>query len=189
VKGLAALGALQIVFAIIGGVLMVAIAGEHYWQDYLAAVRSAMGGAAPVLPEPKNPGLLFLVQLVFNYFTYAVMLLSVPLVLFSGASLVDAIRGSLRASVSNVGANLLAALLFVLGTLVAAIVVVLLTMLANLLGGLLHPIVGAVLSMAILLGFGAGLLVVLAGGAYIAWRDTFEGPTSPASRPFNGIEA
>jgi hypothetical protein len=189
-KQLAALGGLQILFAVVGGVLMVAIAGPNYWQDYIGAMRGAMGGAMPVIPQPQHPGLLFLVQLAFNYFTYAIMLLSVPLVLFSNASLLDAVRASLRASVSNVGPNLLAALLFVLGTVVAAIVVVLLSMLAGVLGNLVHAAVGTVLSLLIVLGFGAALLVVLAGGAYIAWRDTFDAPAQPpSSRPFNGIEA
>ncbi len=31
------------------------------------------------------------------------------------------------------------------------------------------------------LGFGAVLLVVLTGGAYLAWRDTFEGPRAPVA--------
>jgi hypothetical protein len=56
------------------------------------------------------------------------------------------------------------------------------------LGNLLHPAVGTLLSLVLLLTFGAALLVVLAGGAYIAWRDTFDAP--PGAPPaFNGIEA
>ena len=186
---LAALGGLQIVLAILSGLIVVAIAGPNYWQDYIAFVQGATGGATPVAPpQPRHPGLLFLMQVAFNYFTYAIMLFSVPLVLFSGAKLADAVRGSLSASVRNIGANVLAAALFVLGTIVAAIVVVLLTALANMLGNLLHPAVGTLLSLVWLLTFGAALLVVLAGGAYIAWRDTFDAP--PGAPPaFNGIEA
>jgi hypothetical protein len=188
-KGLAALGALQIVFAIVGGMLMVAIAGPNYWSEYVTAMRAAMGGALPVMPEPSHPGLLLLVQIAFNYFTYAIMLLSVPLVMFSGAKLMDAVMASLRASVQNIGANLVAAALFVLGTIAAAIAAVLLVWIANLLGGLVHQMVGAVLSMAIMLGFGAVLLVVLAGGAYLAWRDTFDAPGTQPPPSFGGIEA
>lgn len=187
-KGLAALGVLQIVLAILGGVLMVAVAGPNYWEQYLDAMRAAMGGAMPVMPEPKNPLLLFLVQIAFNYFTYAIMLLSVPLVLFSGTPLVEAVRASLRASVQNIGANLFAALLFVVGVILAGIAVTLVALLANFIGGLLHPTVGTALSMVILLGFASVLLVVLAGGAYLAWRDTFEPPRSPTPG-FAGIEA
>jgi hypothetical protein len=188
-KPLAALGLLQIALAVLGALLMVAVAGADYWKDYMAAMQSAMGGATPAMPQPRHPGLLFLLQLAFNYFTYAIMLFSVPLVLFSRAPLLDAVRASLGASVRNVGANLLAAALFVGGTIVAAIVVALLAWLAGLVGGLVHVAVGTLLSMAILLGFGAVLLVVLAGCAYLAWRDTFDAPAPPPSQRFEGIEA
>ena len=151
-------------------------------------VRGAMGGALPVVPQPQHPFVLAVLQLAYNYFTYAIMLLAVPLVLFSGLSLMDAVRGSLRASVQNIGANLLAALLFVAGVLVAAIAVTLLALLVNFIGGLVHPIVGSVLALVIFLGFAAVLLVVLAGGAYLAWRDTFDTPQA-RTPGFTGIEA
>ncbi|HVQ32406.1 MAG TPA: BPSS1780 family membrane protein [Lysobacter sp.] len=187
-KGLAALGALQIVLAILGGLLMIAVAGPDYWAQYMDMVRGAMGGALPVVPQPQHPFVLAVLQLAYNYFTYAIMLLAVPLVLFSGLSLMDAVRGSLRASVQNIGANLLAALLFVAGVLVAAIAVTLLALLVNFIGGLVHPIVGSVLALVIFLGFAAVLLVVLAGGAYLAWRDTFDTPQA-RTPGFTGIEA
>jgi hypothetical protein len=185
-KGLAALGVLQILLALLGGLLMIAVAGPEYWSQSLDAMRAAFGGAMPVTPEPRNPLLLFLLQLAFNYFTYAIMLLAVPLVLFSGTSLVEAVRASLRASVQNIGPNLFAAFLFVVGVVIAAIVVMLVAMLANFLGGLLHPILGSVLALVVLLGFTAVLLVVLAGGAYLAWRDTFS--AAPSTPGFHGIE-
>jgi hypothetical protein len=185
---LALLGLVQIGFAILGGVVAIAIAGADYWQDYFGAVRGAMGGQMPVVPQPRHPGLLMVVQLAYNYFTYAVMLFAVPLVLFSGQGIVESVRNALRASVRNVGANLVAAGLFVAGTVVAAIIMVLLSMLANVIGALVHPMVGTLLSMLILLAFVSALLVVLAGGAYLAWRDTFGGDAPSAPRPFNGIE-
>ena len=47
---------------------------------------------------------------------------------------------------------------------------------------------GVVLGMIPSLAFTTAMLVVLAGGAYIAWRDTFDGaPSTPP--PFGGIEA
>ncbi|MCC8363041.1 DUF2189 domain-containing protein [Lysobacter sp. A6] len=187
-RTLALLGLVQIAFAILGGVVAVAIAGTDYWQDYFGAVRGAMGGEMPVVPQPRHPGLLMVVQLAYNYFTYAVMLFAVPLVLFSGQGIVEAVRNALRASVRNVGANLVAAGLFVAGTVVAAIVVLLLSMLANVIGSLVHPAVGTLLSMLVLLAFVSALLVVLAGGAYIAWRDTFGGDVPPAPPSFGGIE-
>jgi membrane-anchored glycerophosphoryl diester phosphodiesterase (GDPDase) len=147
-----------------------------------------MGGSLPVLPEPENRFLLVVLQLAYNYFTYAIMLLSVPLILFSGASLTDAVRASLKASVRNIGANLFAAALFVLGVIVAAIAVTLLALFVNFLGALLHPLVGSVLSLVLLLGFAAVLLVMLTGCAYLAWRDTFDAPPPPTPG-FSGIEA
>ena len=47
--------------------------------------------------------------------------------------------------------------------------------------------VGNALMAMIFVGFGAVLLVVLTGGAYLAWRDTF-GDAAPPSQPVNGIE-
>ncbi|KGQ19148.1 hypothetical protein LF41_3180 [Lysobacter dokdonensis DS-58] len=188
VRTLVVLGLLQVVLSIVGGMVMIAVAGPTYWQEYLGAIRGAMGGATPVMPQPAHPGLLMVVQLAFNYFTYAVMLFAVPLVLFSGLGIVDAVRDALRASVRNIGANLVAAGLFVGGTIVAAVVIVMLSTLLASVGALVHPAVGAMLSLLPLLAFAAAMLVVLAGGAYIAWRDTFDGPQATPP-PFGGIEA
>jgi hypothetical protein len=187
-RGLIALGLLQIVLSIVGGLVMITIAGPTYWQEYLGAIRGAMGGATPVMPQPAHPGLLALAQLAFNYFTYAVMLFAVPLVLFSGLGIVDAVRDAFRASVRNVGANLVAAGLFVAGTLVAAIVILLISAFLGWIGALVHPAVGSLLALLPVFAFAAAMLVMLAGGAYIAWRDTFDGPQAPQP-PFNGIEA
>ncbi len=183
---LAMLGLVQVALAMIGGVIMVSLAGADYWRDYIAAMRGAMSGSIPVVPQPDHPGLLMLVQLVFNYFSYAIMLLSVPMLLFTSVSLPAAIKNSLRASVRNVGANLLAAVLFVLGMIVAAIVVGLLGGFLGLLGNLVHEALGTALMAVVFIGFGAVLLVVLTGGAYLVWRDSFgDGAIPPAS---NGIE-
>jgi hypothetical protein len=185
---LALLGIVQIVLALLGGLVVVAIAGADYWRDYLAAMQGAMGGTMPVVPQPGNPGLLMLVQLVFNYFSYAIMLLAVPLMLFSGSALVDAIKDSLRASVRNVGANVLAGGLFVLGVVVAAIVVALFAALIGVISNLVHSTVGSALMAVVFIGFGAVLLVVLTGGAYLAWRDTFGDAALPPPA-VDGIEA
>lgn len=186
---LALLGIVQIVLAAIGGMIVVSIAGADYWRDYMAAVRGAMGGSMPAVPQPEHPGLLMLVQLVFNYFSYAIMLLAVPLMLFSGSALADAIKDSLRASVRNVGANVFAGVLFVLGVIVAAVVVALFAMLAGVIGNLIHAAVGNALIAVVFIGFGAVLLVVLTGGAYLAWRDTFDDAAVRPVAPASGIEA
>lgn len=170
---LAALGLIQIVLAIVAGVFAGMLAGADYWSGYLDAVRGAMSGTTPVMPQPDHPGLMALVQLVFNYFSYAIMLLSIPLILFSGASLSSAVKDSLRASVSNVGANAFASLLFVVALFGSAIIVMLLAMLAIGVGSLIHAAVGALLGAMIYMAYGAAVLVVMMGAAYVAWRDTF----------------
>ena len=147
-----------------------------------------MNGVAPVMPEPAHPGLLLVFQLLFNYFTYAVMLFSIPLMLFAGRSLRESIVLSLRAALANVGANLLAAGLFLGAVIVGAVLATLLATLANLLGGLVVAQLGVLLEILVLLVFGVAVIVVLTGVAYFAWRDIFEGDAAqPPS--FVGLEA
>ena len=186
---LALFGVVQLLFGIVGGVIVVALAGSGYWTDYLTALNGAMNGNVPVLPEPAHPGLLMLVQMVFNYFSYAVLLFSIPLVLFSGARVLEALRGSFGAAVKNLLPNLFAGLLFVAGIVAATLVLVLLATVATLLGSAIHAVVGVVLNVVLLLLFGTVMLVVLAGGAYFAWRDTFgDEAAPPADAKFTGIE-
>jgi len=189
-RKLALLGLVQVALAVLGGVAMVAIAGNDYWTGYMTAMRGAMTGAVPVMPQPDNAGLLFLVQLIFNYFSYALMLFSIPLMLFSGMGLVEALRSSLRAAVRNVGANLLAGVLFAGALIMAGLLVLLIIGLVGLLGNLVHAAVGTLLALVVALGFASVVLVLLVGGAYLAWRDTFgDGASPPPSVPqVHGIE-
>lgn len=190
-RRLAWLGLVQVALAVLGGVLMVAVAGSDYWHDYLQAMQAAMQGSTPAVPQPQNGGLLFLVQLIFNYFSYGLMLFAIPLMLFSGNGLVEALRNALRASVSNVGANLLAGLLFVGTLLLAAVVVALLASLLGVLGSVIHPALGALLMMLTMLGFAGVVLVLVVGAAYLAWRDTFGDAATPPAAPVqvHGFEA
>ena len=49
----------------------------------------------------------------------------------------------------------------------------------GLVGGAVHPVLGNLLVAMAGLGFVAGVLVLLVGGGYLAWRDTFgEGPAA-----------
>lgn len=188
-RRLALLGLVQVGLAIIGGLVFMGIAGSSYWTDYMAAMRGAMSGTMPVVPQPDNAGLLFVVQLLFNYFSYALMLFSIPLMLFSGLTLTDALRTSLRASVRNIGANLLAGVLFAGALIVAALLVVLVMGLVGLVGNLVHSAVGSLLALAVALGFAAVVLVMMVGSAYLAWRDTFgDGAAPPALPEIHGIE-
>ena len=178
-RRLASLGLVQVVLAVIGGLVMMAIAGGDYWHDYMQAMQSVMQGAAPVLPEPQHPGLLFLVQMTFNYFSYALMLFSIPLMLFSGCNVSTALRHALRASVINLSANLLVGVLFLGALMLAAFVVLLVAGLLGVIGSLIHAVVGSLLMMLAMVGFAAVVLVLLAGASYLAWRDTFSDAASP----------
>lgn len=188
-RRLALLGLVQIALALVGGLLMVLLAGGDYWRDYMAAMQGAMQGSLPAMLQPDNPGLLFLVQLVFNYFSYALMLLSIPLMLFSGQALGGALRDALRAAVRNVGANLLAGVLFAGALLLGMLVTLLVGGLLALVGNLVHAAVGSLLTALVLLGFAAVVLVLVVGGAYLAWRDTFGDAALPPPAPVaHGIE-
>lgn len=186
-RRLALLGLLQVALMVAGGALVMAIAGADYWRDYVAAMHVAMqGGIPPQVPQADNAALLFLVQLAFNYFSYAMMLFAIPLMLFSGSGFVAALRDSLRASVRNVGANLLAGLLFIGALLVASLLVLLVGGLASMVGGFIHQALGGLLLMLVMLGFASVVLVLVAGGAYLAWRDTFGDAGRPPSLPDAG---
>ena len=190
-RRLAMLGVLQLVLAAIGAGIVVALAGGDYWRDYTAAMQVAMQGGTPNVPQPQNAGLLFVVQILFNYFSYALMLFSIPLMLFSGASFGSALRDSLRASVRNIGANLLAGVLFIGAMLVASLIVLLVGGLVAMIGGLVHGTVGSLLATVVVLGFASVVLVMVIGGAYLAWRDTFGDAAAPPALPAessHGIE-
>ena len=178
-RRLAMIGLVQVGLAIIGGLLVVTLAGSDYWRDYMAAIRGAMQGQIDVIPQPDHPGLLMLTQLVFNYFSYALMLFSIPLMLFSGEGLGDALKSSMKAALRNVGANLFAGVLFIAALLASTLVFALVVLLVGLLGYAIHPVVGEVLTSVLALGFAAMVLVLLVGGAYLAWRDTFGDASAP----------
>ncbi|RDZ26463.1 hypothetical protein [Lysobacter silvisoli] len=180
---LALLGAIQIALAAIGVALVAVLAGDDYWSNHMTAMRNAMNGAVPVMPEPQHPLLMMLVQLLFNYFSYALLLFCVPLILFSHLGVGDSLKAALRASVSNIAANLLASGLFVAGMLAGTLVVALVGLLVGVIGALIHPALGAILSLLVYAAFGSAVLVVLVGGSYLAWRDTFGDEAAPTPPP------
>ena len=123
-RSLALLGLVQVALTVVGGVVMVAIAGSDYWRDYMQAMQQVMTGVQPTMPQPADAGLLFVAQLAFNYFSYALMLFSIPLMLFSGNS--AAARRCATACArpcATSAANMLAGALFIGALLVAALVV------------------------------------------------------------------
>lgn len=189
-QGLAWLGLVQVLLAVVGGGLVVALAGVGYWQDYLKAVEVVMRGGTPEMQGPAHPGLLFVVQMVFNYFSYALLLYSIPLMLFSGCRLLPALGLALRAAVCNAAANLLAATLFVGALVIGALVAALVSALLAVLGGAIHPVLGNLLAALVMLGFACAALVLVSGAAFLAWRDTFgEGGSPVPNSPPHQIEA
>jgi hypothetical protein len=187
-RTLAALGLVQLLFGVASALVVALLAGANYWHDYMAAMQAAMSGLVPAVPQPEHPGLLLLFQLLFNYFSYTITLFSVPLIMFSGQPLLQAIKLSAMAAVRNFSTNLIAGALFLAGVLVAALIVMLLAAFASLLGSFVHTQVGALLAFVVFMGFGVIVIVVLTGGAYFAWRDTFDGQTL-IEQPFLGVEA
>lgn len=186
-RPLALLGGVQLLLAVASTLLVVGLAGADYWHDYGEAVKAAMSGSVPVAPQPEHPLLLSFLQLVFNYFSAALMLFCVPLTLFSHATLGDAVRDSLRAAVRNFGANMLAGFLFLASVLAITLAVSVVTAVVALVGNALHPVIGALLTLGITMAYGAGLVAMLTAAAYFAWRDTF-GPPDPAAPAPHQIE-
>lgn len=182
-RPLALLGGVQLLLAAASTLLVVALAGADYWHDYGEAVKAAMSGSVPVAPQPEHPLLLSFMQLVFNYFSTALMLFCVPLTLFSQATLGDAVRDSLRASVRNFGANMLAGFLFLASVLAITLAVSVVTAVVALVGNALHPMIGALFTLAITMAYGAGLVAMLTASAYFAWRDTFGPAAQPTQAP------
>lgn len=173
---LVAVGLLMLAIQVVGGTLVMLTGGSEYLQAYGEMVRGLLAGADPLtVAQPEASLLMFVLQLLVNYVGYAVLLFTVPSVLFLDATLVEALGGSLEASFRNIGANLLAGVLLVAALLVATLLFALLLMLVALVGNALHPLVGAALTLVLGLLFASAALVVLVGAAYLAWRDTFAG--------------
>ena len=191
---LAAVGLLMLAIQVVGGALVMLTGGREYLEAYAEMMRGLLAGADPrTLAQPESSLLMFLLQLLVNYIGYAVLLFSVPSILFLGATLGEALGGSLRASFRNIGANLLAGVLLIVAMVIATLLFLLLMMLVVLVGNAIHAIVGGLLTLVLGLLFASAVMVVLIGAAYLAWRDTFGGGAPAASPPatatHTGIEA
>ncbi|RMH93754.1 hypothetical protein EBB59_03640 [Lysobacter pythonis] len=171
---LAAFGGLQIVAMAAGLLLTRHLAGEDYMAAYNEAVNAMMRQQQPVpLPTPAHPLLLFLWQLVFNYFTATVMLLGIALVALSGLGFVDAAKAAARAALRNLAPNVLAAGLFFGAVMVAVLLLsVVGSVLLLVLGKLFMPL-ALLVGLVFTLAFISAVLVVICGGGYLIWRDTF----------------
>lgn len=187
-RRLAGIGLVQVALTAVGGVLVAALAGDDYWRNYAAAMQAAMQGHMEQVPQPNHPGLLMLLQMLLNYFSYVLVMFAIPLMLFSGARLGDAVKATLQAGLRNLAANLLAGVMFVAALIAAGVAFAVVVLLLGLVGGAVHPVLGSLLVALAGLGFVAVVLVLLVGGGYLAWRDTFgEGPAAPTG-DVHGIE-
>ena len=181
---LAAFGALQILLMAIGMLVTRQLAGNEYMAAYNEAVNAVMQRQdMQALPAPAHPGLLFVWQLAFNYFSTTLMLLGIALVMLSGSRFADAARSAATATLRNLAPNLLAAALFFLAVMAATVVLsVVGSVMLLVLGKLLMPL-AVLLALVMTLAFVSAVLVVVCGGGYLIWRDTFGEPGTPPALP------
>jgi hypothetical protein len=176
-------GLAMLAVQVLGNLLAMLAGGTDYMAQYAQMMQAVLSGADPAAIEaPRTPLLMFLLQLAVNYVAYAILLFSVPLLLFHGTGLREALAGSLRAAARNLPAYLLASVLFVVGMIVALLLFLLVATLAALVGGAIHGAVGSALTVLLALAFACAAVVVALGAAYLAWRDTFDAaPQAPAA--------
>ena len=183
---LAAFGSLQIGVMALGTLITSQLAGSDYMAAYNEAVNAIVQQQQPApLPAPAHPGLLFLWQIAFNYFTTTVLLLGIALVALSGARFGASVFAAARAALRNLGPNLLAAVLFFGAVMVAGLVLSVVGSVVLLVIGKLFAPLAVLLGMLLTFAFITAVLVVVCGGGYLIWRDTFgdQAAAEPAPAP------
>ena len=167
------LGLVQLGLNALAAAAVALLAGPDYWSQYFAVLQQAMSGTISVAPQPQHPYLMFIVQTLFNYISAAILMFSIPSLMFLRVSVSEAVKMSLNAAIRNVVPNLGAAALFLLGVVVATVVASVIGLIAATLGSHVHPANGVAILALGYLCFGSTILLVLAGCALAAWRDTF----------------
>lgn len=167
------LGLVQLGLNALAAAAVALLAGPDYWSQYFAVLQQAMSGTISVAPQPQHPYLMFIVQTLFNYVSAAILMFSIPSLMFLRVSVSEAVKMSLNAAIRNVVPNLGAAALFLLGVVVATVVASVIGLIAATLGSFVHPAIGVAILALVYLCFGSTILLVLAGCALAAWRDTF----------------
>lgn len=147
---------------------------------YLQTLQGPAGGAPPAA-LPDGFSLAMLVMWVVGLLFYGVQAVGFGQIALRGsgvgAALVDGVRGTLR----NLPALLLLFVLAVLAAIALAIVLVVALLLAGVLAKLVGGWVVAVIAVPLYLLFVVGLMVVMFGVMYFAWRDiSGGGPAAPA---------
>lgn len=178
---LALLGLIQIALALICGSLLLWATGEDFWARYEEMVSGALTGRISTAPTAEQPALVALAQMLFYYFSTAVVLVSVPQIMFSGLGLSDAVKRSFGASLWNLGSYLFATMLFMLGAMLAGLLVSVAALVAMVVGASVAPWLGQLLAWALFTAYGMVFMVVMCGTCYYAWRDVFAGDGADGS--------
>ena len=190
--GLAAFGALQVGFMWIGGLVANALVGEEFMHGYSQFADAVMQQQTPpALPPVAHPLALFAWQALYNYVTVTVLLLGIACVALSGRSFADAARAAFRATWRNLLPNLLAAALFLTATALAAIVVTLVGSVVLVALGMVSSALALAVGLLAGFAFVSAVLVVVCGGGYLIWRDTFgdSGDSATPPAPAHRLEA
>ncbi|MFN7136432.1 MAG: hypothetical protein ACK4MU_02775 [Thermomonas sp.] len=137
---------------------------------YLHTLQGPAGGTPPTA-LPDGFSLAMLVMWVVGLLFYGVQAVGFGQIALRGsrvgAALADGVRGTLR----NLPALLLLFVLAVLAAIALAIVLVLVMLLAGVLAKLVGGWVVAAIAVPLYLAFVVGLMVVMFGVMYFAWRD------------------
>lgn len=175
---LASLGLIQVAALGLNLLALQLLGGDDFLTRYWAFFENFQAGRGfdpGAVPEPDNAALLSLINLALNYFATVALVFAVPQVMFAGRDPLTAVREALRAGVVNLPALLLTAVILIIALVVAILVIGLLMTLAGLVGRLIAPAVGQLLAFGVF-GFSAvAIVAMLAGAAYLAWRDIFDG--------------
>ncbi len=182
---LASLGLIQVVAFAINFLALDWLGGDGYLSRYWAyfeALQPGQGLDPNAIPQPENAGLLSLVNLIVGFLVLALLSFSVPQVLLAGRTPGSAVREALVATLVNLPALLSTSAVALLGILVATLVFGLLMALVGLVGKAVAPVLGALLGFALIVLAMLLAVAMLAGVAYLAWRDVFE-PDADRSSP------
>ena len=171
---LATFGSLQIIAMLLGGMVTTQLAGDDYMPAYSEAVNAILQQKTPApLPAPAHPGLLLVWQVAFNYFTTTIMLLGIALVALSGKSFGQAVGGGARAALRNIAPNMTAAVLFFIAVMVAGLMLSVVGSVVLLVLGKIFMPLALIVGLLLTFAFITAVLVIVCGGGYLIWRDTF----------------
>lgn len=173
---LASLGLVQLAAVALNLLALHGLGGEdflaRYWA-YFAELQPGQGFDPAAVPQPKHGGLVTLINIATNFLATAILVFSTPQVMLAGRDPLTAVLEALRAVLLNLPALLLAALVVFFGLIVAVLVLGLVSTLLGLIGGLIAPAVGGLLVFVLILLVVLAVFAMLAGAAYLAWREVF----------------